>query len=316
MTRKALIIAGAASLSLALCACGGGGGGGVASIPPPPPSPPPPPPPPPPSSLGPEDVRILANPTAQTFASAGVSATGTGSGFTSLSKADADQVHIRYSSGGYYEIQIPGAAWEKLTFAKGTIPADPATANDFQPESAPQGGAYLITEIARTKGYKYSELAAWSDGASRFGQVAFGEATLASEMPQTGSASYHGIVSGTSDLIGFDSFDGNFPTPVGGTVDLNFDFGKGTLGGSMTVSLNDMSGTIVPLGTFSFTDTVFSAGSTTYSGKFDTSVSGQNYFLGQFTGPNAEETIGAWALPFHYENVSHQAFGAWIAKQP
>ena len=79
------------------------------------------------------------------------------------------------------------------------------------------------------------------------------------------------------------------------------------------------------LGKFDFTNTVYSAGSATYSGKFNTSVSGQNYFLGQFTGPHAEETIGAWALPFIFDKGSatmtadgkaHQAFGAWIAKKP
>ena len=101
-----------------------------------------------------------------------------------------------------------------------------------------------------------------------------------------------------------------------GTVQLTFDFGKGTLDGNMTLALDDYGGGKTQLGTYSFTNTVFSAGSTVYSGKFDTSVAGQNYFLGQFTGPNAEETIGAWALPFIFDNADHQAFGAWLAKQP
>jgi hypothetical protein len=69
------------------------------------------------------------------------------------------------------------------------------------------------------------------------------------------------------------------------------------------------------LGTYAFENTVFSAGSTTYSGKFDTGAAGQNYFFGEFTGPNAEETIGAWAMPFNYSGDHHQAFGGWIAKQ-
>jgi hypothetical protein len=45
---------------------------------------------------------------------------------------------------------------------------------------------------------------------------------------------------------------------------------------------------------------------------------GPNFFLGQFTGPNAQETIGAWALPFIYSDDGqvHQAMGAWIAKKP
>lgn len=318
MTRNPWLI-GSAALSLALVACGGGGGG-AQSTPPPPPSPTPSPTP---SSSA---ITIFPNPAAQSFASAGVSAAHTGSGstagFGTLSNADADQVHIRYTNAGFYEIQMPGAAWEKLTIAKGVIPTDPGGGNDFQPQSAPQNGAYLVTSIARTLGYSYSELAAWSDGASRFGTVAFGPATAAGQVPVTGSATYSGIAGGSSDVVNSNSFDGSYLVPVSGSVALNFDFANGALGGAMTLALADYSSATI--GTFAFKDTVFSVGSTAYSGKFATSVSGQNYFLGQFTGPNAEETIGAWALPFVFSNGSstlspdgktHQAFGAWIAKK-
>jgi hypothetical protein len=69
---------------------------------------------------------------------------------------------------------------------------------------------------------------------------------------------------------------------------------------------------------------MFSRGSTTYSGRFDTPVVGQNFFLGRFTGPGAEETIGSWALPFLFDKGGefvkpdgqvHQAFGAWMARK-
>ena len=299
----------AAATAVAACG-GGGGGGGVESTPPPPP----PPPPPQQSSA----VNIFANPTPGTFASVSVSGTTTGSGpslgLGSISKADGDHVHIRYSSDGNYEIQMPGAAFEKLTFAKGVVPQDPETFNFFQPASAPQNGAYLVTENARLQGYNYSELAAWFDGGSRIGEVAFGTPTASGQVPVSGSATYSGIVRGTSDVVAFDSFDGHFLSRVTGTVDLNFDFAKGSLGGSVDLSLSAFSST--SLGTFNFTDTIYSAGSTTYSGKFNTPASGQNYFFGQFTGPHAEETIGAWALPFQYDGGAHQAFGAWIAKKP
>jgi hypothetical protein len=318
MTHKRLL-AGCGLVCLALSACGGGGGGGVASIPPPPVTPPGTPPPP----VTGASVSIFSNPMVGEFASVGVSAqtTGTGSGsahsFGPLSNADADQVHIRYTSGGFYEIEIPGKDWERLTIAKGTTPQDPTTFNLFQPESAPQNGAFLGTSVSKLQGYKYSELGTWSDGAGKHGEIAFGEATLASQIPQTGSATFAGIVRGTSDVIASDSFDGTFNAPVEGTVDLNFDFAKGTLAGSMTVALNAY-GPTTPIGTFAFTDTVYSAGSPTYSGKFDTASAGDNFFLGRFTGPHAEETIGAWALPFHLSGdvAAHQAFGAWIAKQP
>jgi hypothetical protein len=314
MQSRSVLLAAIAASSLALNACGGAGGGGsLASMPPPPGDPPPPP--------TAESVTLFANATPQTFGSAGVSATGTGSGatqgFNALSSADADQVHIRYTSGGYYEIKIPGADWDRLTFAKGVIPADPEFANDFQPQSAPQSGAHLVTGLARTDGYKYSEIASWYDGLGRIGELAFGESTAAGAIPHTGTAVYNGIVSGTSDVVGHDSFDGYFRTRVSGTVQLSFDFAKATLDGSMSLTLGDAS-----LGTYAFENTVFSSGM--YSGKFETSAKGQNFFLGQFTGPHGEETIGAWALPFVFtqsglmtmpDGQVHQAFGAWIAKQ-
>ena len=49
-----------------------------------------------------------------------------------------------------------------------------------------------------------------------------------------------------------------------------------------------------------------------------------NSLAGQFTGPTAQETIGNWAMPFILnksnnevvaDGLSHQAFGAWIAKK-
>jgi hypothetical protein len=294
--------------SLPLAACGGGGDAGVESIPPPPPTSPPP--------QG-AAVTIFSNPIPGMFASVSTSAprSGSGSALTlgDVSKNDADQVHIRYSSGGYYEIQMPGAAWDTLIFAKGSVPQDPAFFNYFQPQSAPQNSAFLATEIARTQGYRYSELGAWFDG-RRVGEIAFGFPTAAGQVPVTGSASYSGMVRGTSDVVAFDSFDGYYLSPVTGTVQLGFDFAKGTLDGSMNLSLSGVSPS--SLGTVKFTNTVFSAGSTSYSGTFDTSASGQNYFFGQFTGPHAEETIGAWALPFQYGGAAHQALGAWIAKKP
>src|SRR4029078_3636070 len=117
-------------------------------------------------------------------------------------------------------------------------------------------------------------------------------------VPTTGSATYNGTVMGKSDVIASDSFDGPNRASVGGTVRLDFNFQSGSLGGSMTVGLNDAASGPLPLGTFNFKNTVFGVGSTSYSGKFDTAATGDNFFLGQFTGPHAEETIGAWALPF------------------
>ena len=133
-----------------------------------------------------------------------------------------------------------------------------------------------------------------------------------------GNATYSGIVAGTADVMEFDYLYGvGVPASASGTVLLNFDFGAGTLGGSMSLSISHFSGS-VPVGTYNFTDTVYSIGSMTYSGRFQTAVGGINYFLGRFTGPSGDETIGAWALPFHFsgDGQNHQAMGAWIAKKP
>ena len=154
---------------------------------------------------------------------------------------------------------------------------------------------------------------------------AFGVLTPAGGVPVTGSATYSGTVRGQSDVIASDSFNGPNRAVVEGSVNLDFNFASGSLTGAMSIGLNDAAGNALGLGTYSFRNTVFGVGSTSYSGKFDTAAAGDNFFLGQFTGPHAEETIGAWALPFilnvgnstiEADHHTHQAFGAWIAKKP
>jgi len=135
-------------------------------------------------------------------------------------------------------------------------------------------------------------------------------------VPLSGTASYQGVVSGLTDAKTFDSPSNSWLLlPAGGTVGLNFDFASGSLSGQMALSV---SGGMNPIsvGNFTFAQTVFSRGSTSYSGKFDTSLPGFNFFNGSFTGPHAEETIGDWAVPFTLDGQNHQAIGAWIAKKP
>ena len=101
----------AASAVLALSACGGGGGSSsFRPEPTPPPSPPPPPPPP-----QAEAVTIFSNPTAQDYASVGVwgnigdlSSAPYNVDLSSVTSAESSQPKIRYTSGGYYELQLPG----------------------------------------------------------------------------------------------------------------------------------------------------------------------------------------------------------------
>jgi hypothetical protein len=323
---RSLLVTGASALTLAAC----GGGGGMSFIPAPPvtptPAPSPTPTPTPPPVTSQADATIFAHPTPGDYATVGVTSQtaplDTIAAFGPLSTAQSEQVHIRYTSGGFYEVQLPGRDWDRLVTDKGTSASNPADLNILQPSLAPQNLELIIIGQARKQGYQYSEIASWFDRvAIKSGQFAFGVATPLGAVPITGNAAYHGIASGTTDIVGSDGW-GGYNVGLKGTVDLNFDFAAGSLAGAMTLALDDYSGGN-PVGTFSFKDTVFSAGSPTYSGKFDTPVAGDNFFLGQFTGPHAEETIGAWALPFVYSNGTtsapadnkvHQAIGAWIAK--
>ena len=324
----------AAAGVLMLTACGGGGGNDIASIPTPPPAPPPPPPPPPPPSPA-QEVRIFATPTVGEYASVGASIAGPGGNldtyasandrFGPISTSGSDQAHIRYTSDGYYEVKLAGTDWDRLVPYKGLGNPDPISNNYFQPNGVETNYGYVVTRNSRDDGYTHSELASWGSAAQgRWGYTAFGNPTPDGGVPTSGSATFRGVVSGSTDIMLADNlYGGYYALSTDGTVTLNFNFGAGTLDGAMNLSLPDGMNP-VPLGSFAFSETIFSAGSRTYSGRFSTSVAGQNFFLGQFTGPNAEETIGAWALPFVFnqngEFISgdgqvHQAFGAWIAKR-
>jgi hypothetical protein len=317
MTRNAHLLA-AAALSLALAACGGGGGGGSSFIPQPPVQPPPPPP-----QQG-ESVTIFPDPNVGEFASVGATAKGSLSSSgpaAAISSNDADQPHIRFMSDGTYQVLLPGHEWNELVlYGLGNDPRIITdTDNNFE----------ALTSGSKDNGYRYSELALYhSSDPQQFGAFAFGALTPSGAVPVTGSATYSGTITGASDVFGSNAGQ-SFREIATGSVALNFDFAAGTLGGAMTLGLIDeVSDTPLQLGTFAFKDTVFGVGSTSYSGRFDTAAAGDNFFLGRFTGPHGEETIGAWALPFILDvgragpsnsmitadHEAHQAFGAWIAK--
>jgi hypothetical protein len=308
---------------LALSACGGGNAGTqfVPLAPTTPVSPPA-------SPSAARTVTIFQNPSPIEYASVGGSMTMVGatpsSRFGALSTADADEPHIRYSSRGFYEIALPGKDWDTLVPHKGL--ANPTADNtSFQPASAVQNAAWFNTVTARWAGYVYSEYAVWGSRESdRSGWLGFGIPTPAGGTPATGSATYQGSVQGSADIMQYDGLARTyFPAGVDGKVTLKFDFQQGGLTGAMDLFLQ---GAVDPIsiGSFSFKDSVFAAGSTSYAGRFDTNLGGSNYFIGRFTGPHAEETIGAWAIPFSFtrgdastppDGQLHQAFGAWVAKQ-
>lgn len=300
----------AATAALALTACGGtGGGGGVQSLPPPPPAPPPPPPPPPPPSA--EPIDILAS------APTGELASLTSSGSTG-------NLSIRYDAAlNTYEVRVDNADWQGLR-PSATYGSNPQHYFSFGPTGTDESffQVYATSKDAAPNDYQYSSLAVWGKGVGAYwdqsNYTAFGVATADASMPVTGSASYHGLIAGNSDVMEADNLvGGSVAATISGSVDLNFDFAAGSVAGSMHPTLSAFAGDF-DLGVLSFVDTVYSTGSTTFSGRFDTALGGANAFEGRFTGPAAEELIGRWTFPFIYsgDGAAHSASGAWIARRP
>ena len=205
-----------------------------------------------------------------------------------------DQLQVRYvQSSNSYEVQVPQSqAWAGISYA-----STPGTGLvDF-------GGETALLWI-RTLGYKYSTLFEWDAESKIFGHEAIGVATPAGGVPTSGSATFGGDILGVTNEPHGDDY------PVEGRITLSFDFGAGSLSGSIAPNLHqgfDMA----PL---AFHDTVYSTGSTTFSGKFDTSLPGVNSFNGLFTGPNAQELIGNFAFPYRSptDDMIYQADGAFV----
>ena len=287
--------------AFALVGCGGGGGTNVASTPPPPP--PPPPPPTPDGIIG----AVVAGTPSQEFAVEGAafhvpedSQTVEGP-FTGSS----GQLKVRYDGASEsYEVQLPGGStWNALVRE---------SAGNYQ-IAGDNSKLVGISEAVAT-GYAYSALGGWADLSSgRYGIFAFGIPTPTGGVPTTGSANYAGTLLGRSTA--FSEFE-NRPVPIGGTVSLAFDFGAGTLSGSIHAWDASFEGG-PEIGILTFTDTVYSTGSLTFSGRFDTDLVGPNEFSGLFTGPQAQELIGTFVFPYPsaVEGQPYIAAGAWVAKK-
>jgi hypothetical protein len=265
------------TMSLVLTACGGGG---VASIPPPQVTPP---------STSPSAI-IPASTTSQQFA---VMGTVRGDAFPDGPTLDADsQIKVRYDgSSQSYEVLLPDdQQWQKVQYELTT------------PSGVSYKGVSVLMGLSNGD-YQYSRLLDWNDGANS-GDDAVGMATPAGGVPVTGAATYAGPILGLTSEHHAESFI------FDGSIALSFDFAGGSLSGSITPNLHQG----YDLGTIDFTNTVYSAGSTTFSGKFDTDAAGLNSFSGLFTGPNAEELIGNFALPYRsaLDGSTYQAEGAFV----
>jgi hypothetical protein len=141
--------------------------------------------------------------------------------------------------------------------------------------------------------------------------MAFGTATPTSGIPTTGSATYDALLRG---------FAADSRWDVSGTASLQFDFGAGTLVGHLDPILLNANGLAsVSLGTYTFVNTVFGAGSTTFSGGLQkTGIAQLGSFNGLFTGPAAQELIAHWRAPYVNpdSSTSSEIFGVLIGRKP
>jgi len=274
--------------AFALAGCGGEGGYGLASTPPPPVTPtqtPTPTPTPPPA--------IIPATVSQQFTVVGSSHPF--DGVSTPTFDGSEQLQVRYvQSSNSYEVQLPhSATWGRIAY----LPIDGSPAD---PINYGGGGAHLWLGA----GYQYSRIFEWSGGGGLHGFEAIGIATTAGSVPVTGTATYSGeLLGGTTESFGGDTWD------VRGTIGLSFNFGLGTLSGTI-----DPTAFVYSLGHLNFRDTVYATGSTSFSGKFDTNLTGVNSFGGLFTGPNAQELIGNFAFPYKspIDGQTYQADGAFV----
>jgi hypothetical protein len=310
------------ALALSLSACGGSVvGGGIASIPPPVPAPPTPPPPPPPSPPPPPPAALLQE---REFATVGIDrrhAAAAGGALDAGLAADlTGNVEFRYLAAEQaYEILLPGLVAGRLEppgthWSRGDLTVS-AVRNGNTPGTE-QAVVSLYRPTSSDLVLSYTSFGIWDstvpNPGPHSGLFAFGVPTAAGDVPTAGTGIYDALVEGvtTDDGAG-----------IGGQAHLVFDFGAGTLSGYMDPRYGDFSvwsdGTTY-LGRYGFTQTVYSAGSTIFSGKFDVLGStADSFFQGQFTGPQAAELMARWRAP--YRNPVTQEwgtmFGIWAGRK-
>lgn len=289
MTQKQFcrtLLAGAAC-SLAACVGGGGGGGGIASVSPSPPLPPPAPPPSPPQ---PTAISIFPLVTANTdFAVLGYEVNTRGPAGAIV----GDGFAISYdATSKVYTIDVPFAPPGTFTVSDTTdsryfaCPNNCSLALDIVKPSALDP---VLDYVTLASYYEYD----WSGG-EPFGYFAFGIPTTAGNVPVIGSASYKASVLGTTLDPTYD---------IRGSATLQFNFAGGTLAGTLNPILleygaNATVETVLPI--YSFVNTVFGIGSTSFSGGLQTpGTNTLGSFNGIFMGPIAQEVAARWTAPYY-----------------
>ena len=297
------LLASPVALALCLSACGGGG---MAS------TPPMPPPPVVPTLTAPAIVAAATS--GQEFATKGAAYdrpvfVDPADPVASPSLAGGAQLEVRFNAAtSKYEVQLPaGTQWVPLTVAanysdnshlyRGPAP-DHVGVVDYRPD------------------LHYSALLEWfTDTESGFSAI--GIATSPGGVPITGSATYTGTLRGGSSESHYYPWEALWLTgTIRGGISLAFNYGSGTLSGSISPTLYLGQDYVLP--PLNFSDTVYASGNTTFSGKFGSGLPGQNSFSGLFTGPAAQELIGNFAFPYisPVDGTTEQAAGAFAGRKP
>ena len=104
---------------------------------------------------------------------------------------------------------------------------------------------------------------------------------------------------------------------ISGDATLQFDFGTGALSGQLDPVL-EMNGVVTDLGSYNFVNTVFGAGSATFSGGLSrTGAPSLGAFDGRFTGPAAQELMSRWTAPYLHPGTQQWSdmFGVWVGRR-
>lgn len=326
-----------AATALLLAGCGAGSGGGIASTPTPIASAPAPAPPPAAQSVLKPDVIALESD--QPFVTFGVTETDTLSpsydkglvGSKDTANIISSQPSPRSASVDFrfdpltkaYSISLPDGTSGQLSlkYLNGSV-GRYATSTGHTVSGANGDLGVLLTmpvPFSESFNYTYSHYGSWeklvpnSDGSATrtYGLFAYGHETPSASVPRSGAATYLGTIIANSPAD---------PWEVTGTVNLAFDFGAGTLSGSMH-PVHGTNGWYPSVdydyGRYDFDQTIYAVGSSRYSGRFakDGVPIPDSWFDGSLTGPGAEETIGRFAAPFTRNGASGVLTGIWTAKR-
>jgi hypothetical protein len=315
--------------TLAISGCGGGGSGmSFIPAPPPAPTPSPTPTPTPAGPIAPDHLGLVSS---QPFA---VLAEGDTYSAPESSEQNAKRISgpsaqdVQFSYDGAsnsYQISIPGFHAGTLTNTSYNGSSGQPAGGSFSQVSEGSSTALqplyvtLPTPGSEWSPYSYTSYASWSgktgiaangDTIFQEGYLAYGIPTLAGDVPITGSATYSAQVMG--------SIGANFFVPVSGTADLSFDFGAGKLTGSMHAGIFDyFDGFVMDFGKYEFTQTNYSTGSTTFSGKFVVpgAPNADSSFSGMFTGPAAAELMARFEAPYVHDGQQGTMSGIWVGKK-